>query len=306
MYVKASGGRPAASTPATTKEAPAQTVATAPTQASPARRRRRRRSGEVEVAGGGGGGGGEGEEVEAGASRSASFQSPERSGIFFETLSSFASLASSAVVLLRRVCRSLALFYSRRWRIESERKAPLSKRERVSFFAPLSFSKKNESHRPQFSRGGKEIGVDDSKRKEKNKKAMPPASLLGSASASAAVAAPPVRSSRLPRILSMPARTAVGVAASGSLQRRRQLPSSSSSSTTTAAKAMPTAIASPAAAEQRPIPGEDLFMVREDRIRSPPSVETFFGERWESKGDWKEAMKGLVLSRLAAAAPQRS
>lgn len=91
-------------------------------------------------------------------------------------------------------------------------------------------------------------------------------SLLRSAQASTALAAPPARGTRLLRIPSAPARAPGTIGVARLLQQRRDGPSSALTTTTTATatKAMPTATAAsaPAAAEQRPIPGEDLFMVR--------------------------------------------
>ena len=170
--------------------------------------------------------------------------------------------------------------------------------ENAFSFLSFFFEKKNEGIGQSFL----EAGIESTKRqqkKNKTKKTMP-ASLLRSASARAAVAAPPARSASFPRTPAVPARTPVGVAATGGrlLQRRRNHASSM-----TTAKAMPTATtaATPAAAEQRPIPGEDLFMVREDRVRSPSSVEMF----WRALGKRRQLGSGDADSTLGGGCAPR-
>jgi len=169
---------------------------------------------------------------------------------------------------------SLSLFLCRWRRIEGERRELLFFEKGFFWRFCLVFFFPFEEMKEQSA----QIGSGNSSRrqqreKDETEKAMP-ASLLRSASASAAVAAAPpaCRGARLPRTAhAAPSRTPVGVvAAGGRLPRRRQWNDASSS--TAATKAVPTAntFAAPATAEQRPIPGEDLFMVREGRHSISP------------------------------------
>ena len=194
---------------------------------------------------------------------------------FFCLARSLSSSLAFARVLLRRAApRSLSLFLCRWRRIEGERRELLFFEKGFFWRFCLVFFFPFEEMKEQSA----QIGSGNSSRrqqreKDETEKAMP-ASLLRSASASAAVAAAPpaCRGARLPRTAhAAPSRTPVGVvAAGGRLPRRRQWNDASSS--TAATKAVPTAntFAAPATAEQRPIPGEDLFMVREGRHSISP------------------------------------
>ena len=225
------------------------------------------------------------EEERASGSEEGRRRRSNRHAFFFLSLSFFASPALSLV--FARFCTgaaapsrsslslSLSLSFSvAGGELKGKRRAPLL-RERLFFwrFCLLFFFPFEEMIEQSAQIGSGNSSRRQQREKDETEKAMP-ASLLRSASASAAVAAAPpaCRGARLLRTAhAAPSRTPVGVvAAGGRLPRRRQWNDASSS--TAATKAVPTAntFAAPATAEQRPIPGEDLFMVREGRHSISP------------------------------------
>ena len=121
-------------------------------------------------------------------------------------------------------------------------------------------------------------------------------SLLRCSGAAAAVAAAPHPSARSSiRLIRVPA----AAPARAVVQSNRRKTASTSS--TLATRAMPTAsmtAATPAAAEQRPIPGEDLFMVRNDPNRCHLRVELF---RLKRNGLERERGGGREIPTLLSA-----